>query len=83
MKEWIILSEIKDMTGQTFGKLLVIGRADDKIYKNGKRKIMWHCKCECGNEIDVLGSCLRNGGTKSCGCLKHQTASNFKDLNNS
>ena len=74
------MSEIKDMTGQTFGKLLVIGRADDKIYKNGKRKIMWHCKCECGNEIDVLGSCLRHGDTKSCGCLKHQTASNFKDL---
>lgn len=27
----------------------------------------WKCKCECGNEIDVLGRKL--DWTKSCGCL--------------
>ena len=30
---------------------------------------VWHCKCECGNEKDVIQSALTSGNTKSCGCL--------------
>ena len=30
---------------------------------------MWLCKCECGKEKIIRGSHLRNGHTKSCGCL--------------
>ena len=43
------------------------------MYKSEKRlsnKITWHCICECGNEIDVRGECLRSGHTKTCGCSK-------------
>lgn len=53
-----------DITNQKFGKLTV-------LYRNGSTKsgnAKWHCKCECGNECDVVGSALRNGHTKSCGC---------------
>ena len=31
---------------------------------------MWLCKCECGEEVLVKGTNLRNGGTTSCGCIK-------------
>ena len=31
--------------------------------------IQYLCKCSCGNETVVRGSYLRNGNTKSCGCL--------------
>lgn len=31
---------------------------------------MWNCKCDCGNAIIVPSKRLRNGMTKSCGCLK-------------
>lgn len=31
--------------------------------------IIWHCKCECGNECDVESYCLRHGNTQSCGCI--------------
>lgn len=33
---------------------------------------MWLCRCECGNERIVLGKCLRNGHTQSCGCLTRE-----------
>lgn len=29
----------------------------------------YHCKCDCGNELDVLGKNLFNGNTSSCGCM--------------
>ena len=32
----------------------------------------WHCRCDCGNECDVSSEQLRNGGTRSCGCLHNE-----------
>lgn len=63
--------KIKDLTGQKFGKLTVICRAEDKFHKNGERIIRWHCKCECGNECDVKSNNLTSGSTRSCGCLHY------------
>ena len=53
-----------DLTGQRFGRLTVIKRDEN----NGK-KVMWLCRCDCGNETTVFSGYLRNGDTKSCGCL--------------
>ena len=53
-----------DLTGQRFGRLTVIKRVEN----NGK-KVMWLCRCDCGNETTVFSGCLRAGHTKSCGCL--------------
>lgn len=70
-------SRIKDITGQKFGRLVVIGIAFSK-----KRKIHWKCKCDCGNDFIARGDGLKTGGTKSCGCYQKEQASkaNFKDL---
>ena len=62
----------KDLTGQKFGKLIALYTTNQ--YQNNH--IIWHCKCECGKEIDINGSSLSSGNTKSCGCLKKET-SNF------
>lgn len=35
------------------------------------RQYYWKCKCDCGNETIVLGTSLRTGITKSCGCAKY------------
>ena len=53
-----------DLTGQRFGRLTVIKRVEN----NGK-KVMWLCRCDCGNETTVFSGYLRNGDTKSCGCF--------------
>lgn len=54
-----------DLTGLRFGKLTVIRRAELDT-KSGNAK--WVCKCDCGNISTVIGSKLRSGHTKSCGC---------------
>ena len=55
------------MIGQKFGKLTVLEELHERT-KHGR--IVYKCKCDCGNICNVTGSCLRNGNTKSCGCLK-------------
>lgn len=66
--------EFKDMTGERFGRLLVIERAEDYVPPSGNKKIMWKCKCDCGNETIVYASALRRGKTKSCGCIARENA---------
>lgn len=55
-----------NLTGKRFGKLVVIKTAGKT--KNGA--YLWQCKCDCGNEIIANVGNLRNGHTKSCGCLR-------------
>ncbi len=55
-----------DMVGQRFGRLVVIEEAG----KTPQNTVLWKCKCDCGNEVVVRGTCLRNGHTTSCGCKK-------------
>lgn len=54
-----------NLLGQTFGDLIVIDFAPNK--SNGRTA--WKCQCKCGNVIIVGTKELRNGDTKSCGCL--------------
>lgn len=60
-----------DLTGQRFGRLLVLeccGRSNDgqKVYR---------CKCDCGSEKEIRSGNLRNGTSKSCGCLSAEMTS--------
>ena len=57
-----------DLLNQRFGKLEVIGQARNSESK----RIMWKCRCDCGNIIFALSFHLKNGRTKSCGCLAKQ-----------
>lgn len=57
--------KLNDLTGQRFGKLVVIKRMPN----NQNNKVVWLCKCDCGKETVVIGSRLYTGKTKSCGCL--------------
>ena len=54
----------ESMEGKTFGRLLVVSR-------NGSDRagFRYLCECSCGAVKTVRGSSLRNGSTKSCGCL--------------
>ena len=56
-----------NITGMTFGRLTAIkpiGR------RNKKNNILWLFKCECGNDVVCSASRVKEGTTKSCGCLK-------------
>lgn len=54
-----------DLIEQKFGRLIAIERALNS--KNGR--VRWLCQCDCGNKIIVLSYNIKNGTTKSCGCL--------------
>ena len=60
--------KFKDLTGYKFGKLTVVGLSENRKYN----QLTWHCKCDCGGSIDVVGYGLKRGDTKSCGCLIHE-----------
>lgn len=67
-----------DLTGQQFGRLTVIG-IDSKVNKSHEK--YWLCRCSCGMEKSVSGTALKNGYTKSCGCLKRELLQNNRHSN--
>lgn len=58
-----------DRTGLVYGKLTVIESAG---YSQELQRAMWKCKCSCGNICVIQGKLLKNGTTKSCGCLRRE-----------
>lgn len=58
-----------NLAGQTFGRLTV----SDTSEIRGRRRTYWLCKCTCGNSKWVIADALKNGATRSCGCLNDET----------
>lgn len=57
-----------DLTGQRFGRLVVLKR----VYRNGIRGTFWLCQCDCGKQKAIIASSLRGGFSRSCGCLQKE-----------
>lgn len=65
------MSELKDITGQRFGKRVVIARAD----RPGDQSAHWLVRCDCGTESVIKGRDLRAGQSrqcKSCRAVEHR-----------
>lgn len=58
-----------DITGEKFGRLTALYPIEKR---DKKGSILWHCKCECGNEIDVSEDKLVHGNYRSCGCFREE-----------
>lgn len=68
-----------DMTGWIMSehgvpdsKLTVIKKTEPHVTSGGNKQVQYLCQCSCGKILPVKGSNLRNGNTKSCGCLKKE-----------
>ena len=73
------MSKARDLTGQRFGRLIVIKRIEDYVEPSGRHRSKWLCKCDCGNEINIVGNALtRKNGTRSCGCFAKENMSKIK-----
>jgi hypothetical protein len=66
-----------DLTNKTFGRLTVISR-NKSIEQRKNRNVLWLCRCECETEITTRSQYLRNGITKSCGCLQKELTRKHK-----
>lgn len=60
------MPEFIDLTGQHFGYWKVIERSESKKREPTK----WLCECKCGTRKVVVGATLKNGTSKSCGCMR-------------
>lgn len=71
------MPKLIDLTGKRFGRLVVLEKAGRRVSENGNATIMWKCKCDCGNVVEIRGASLRNGNTRSCGCFIEEKRSEF------
>lgn len=68
--------QIRDITDQKFGRLKALYPLEKR---DGKGSVIWHCQCDCGNEVDISVNCLVHGNYKSCGCLKKEIQGSIPD----
>jgi len=61
---------LSDLTGQRFGRLLVLEQAETLSPGNAR----WKCQCDCGSVTYSQGGTLRTGRHLSCGCLQRERA---------
>ena len=59
----------RDIRGKKFNRLTAIEPIGMRDYKGG---VVWLCRCECGNEVEVSYNNLAYSDVQSCGCQKKE-----------
>ncbi len=67
-----------ELVGKRFSHLVVIGSCEERTYDG---RIQYFCRCDCGNIAKVAAKHLRNGKTKSCGCLSEKYFGEYASKN--
>lgn len=63
-----------EMIGKKFGRLTVTKLSENT--SGNRKRLLYLCDCDCGTKnVEVIGEKLRQGTTKSCGCLAKEIAS--------
>lgn len=60
---------ISDIADRRFGRLTALYATEKR---DTKGSVYWHCRCDCGTEVDVTEDGLVHGNYRSCGCLKKE-----------
>jgi hypothetical protein len=68
--------EIPISEGERFGRLSVLEEITSRILPCGQKQRLISCKCDCGNNAEVLFRNLRDKITISCGCYRKEVAGN-------
>ena len=63
-----------DLTGQRFGRLLVLGLSASAPQPRINLDTVWACRCDCGNECTADWVSLRSSGKRSCGCWRREAS---------
>ena len=66
-----------DIRGQKFRRLTALYPLKKRSSKGG---VIWHCRCDCGNETDVSYNGLVYSHQASCGCRKKEHDQNLESL---
>jgi hypothetical protein len=65
--------------GKKFGRLKVLHEVPKPAHLKKKQRY-WKCSCSCGNIVIVPSTNLKNGNSKSCGCLRKKSPPNKMSL---
>lgn len=57
----------QELIGAKFGRWTITGRSHEALRRGASPK--WVCVCDCGTTRSVVISDLKNGSSRSCGCL--------------
>ena len=55
----------QDITGERFDRLVAVRPMNAR---DSGGSIIWECRCDCGNTVNISVNTLRNGRVHSCGC---------------
>lgn len=66
------MGAFQNLEGNRYGRLVVIERIQDRVQLNGRHRIVWLCRCDCGSLVEVLGDNLKKGVSQSCGCYSRK-----------
>ena len=66
---------MNDLKGKKFGRLTALYNSDKRTSTRG---MIWMCLCICGRFVEVRGTNLKTGNTKSCGCLRIESKKRTK-----
>ena len=67
-----------DLTGQRFGRLIVLQDVGTDRYGSYR----WLCKCDCGKTTIATRTNLTTGHTQSCGCIAREKMLNYHGIPN-
>ena len=71
--ETVVKPGQRDISGMRFGRLI----AEHPLAERKHGQTLWHCRCDCGGEVDAPIHQLTAGYRKSCGCLGHPPLKDF------
>lgn len=63
------MSKLIDLTGNKYGRLIVLHKDNERKTSSGS---YWICQCDCGTIKSIKSSSLRRGEIQSCGCLRNE-----------
>lgn len=67
---------VANISGRRFGRLTALYTINKR---DEKGSVYWHCRCICGNEVDITEDRLVHGNYKSCGCLREEIQKNVSN----
>ena len=78
-----VIGRYKEQTpiGKKFGFLTILSDAEPTLRCDGHDMRMVTCQCDCGVIKDVPYTRVKNGNTKSCGCLQKKVTSEIRKKN--
>lgn len=60
----------QDIAGKKFSMMTALYPTEQR---DRKGSVIWHCRCDCGKEMDVSYDQLRYGDKISCGCMREKS----------